>query len=157
MTKQKLQANERLDQSESRASAGPITVVAPTSASTNQERRANNCLDQSGASFTKKRRRRSTNQTSSGREHWRTPRHARRTDLLRANSVSSDSRTIENHGSAKQIPSTEYFGRTFFGRTFFGLIPFLQILDQLRTTDRPIRSLQRSISDGLSSDGLSSG
>ena len=107
------------------------------------------------------RRRRLTNQTSSGREHWGrlvTPEGQTFFGLiLRTNSVSSDSRTIENHGSANRIPSTEYFGRTFFGRTFFGVIPFLQILEQLRTTDRPIGSLQRIISDGLSSDGLSSG
>ena len=141
-------------------SAGPIRSVVRTSASTNQERRANNCLDQSEEfheAEKKQRRRRSTNQTSSGREHWRTPRHARRTDFLRTNFVSSDSSPSENHGSANQIPTSEYFGRTFFGRTFFGLIPFLQILDQLRTTDQPIRSLHRSNSDGLSSDGLSSG
>ena len=121
-TNQKLRTNDRLDQSEASGkrsprpirsvvqSTGPITSVALTSALTNQESRANNCLDQSEdfhEAEKKQRRRRSTNQTLSGREHWRTPRHARRTDFLRANSVSSDSSPIENHGSANQIATSE--------------------------------------------------
>ena len=58
-------------------------------------------------SFTKQRRRRSTNQISSGREHWRRPRHARRTDFLRTDFLSLDSSSSQNHRSANQIPPSE--------------------------------------------------
>ena len=109
-TNKKHWANKRLDQSEASGAIAstnrksckqahpPIRSVGRTSALTNHK------------SFTKQRRsirRRSTNQISSGREHWRTPRHARRTDFLRTNFVSSDSSSSQTHGSANQIPTSE--------------------------------------------------
>ena len=109
-TNQKSQVNTRLNQSEASGAIAstnrksceqahqPIRSVGRTSALTNQK------------SFTKQRRsirRRSTNQISSGREHWRTPRHARRTDFLRTNFLSSDSSLSQNHGSSNQIPPSE--------------------------------------------------
>ena len=89
-TNQKRRANKRLDQSEASGKQAhrPIRTVGRTSASTNQK------------SFTKQRRRRSINKISSVREHWRTPRHARMTDFLRTNFLSSYSSPSQNHGSA---------------------------------------------------------
>ena len=140
--------NKRIDQSEAsyKQAQQPIRSVGRTIASTNQKRRANKRIDQSEVSCEQAQRPiRSVGRTSAS-----------------TNQKIFTKQRRSREGAAQPIRfflAGSIGGRlvTPEGRIFFGLILFLQILHQLRTTDQPIRSLHRSNSDRLSSDGLSSG